>query len=215
MIRAAQAGARACLLAVAAALGLAAALVAQEPVVGIQAEEAADFARRAALAALHGPPKVFLESIDADGILRRLLGSPVWSGLTERQRALLRTVVREHFAQSLAPMADASAEVAFASVADSGKGPVFLVLDTYRLREHCGPNFDNDIGYRSEAEYLQWKARDPIALLQSKLVAARAIDTDSIATMEAEMKRDIDAAFEFARAAPLPDPATAALHVYA
>ena len=129
MIATARAGARArVLLVVAAALGLAGGLAAQEPASGSQAEEAADFARRAALAALHGPPKVFLESIDADGILRRLVGSPVWSGLTERQRALLRTVVREHFALALAPVAGASAEVAWASVADSGKGPVFVDL---------------------------------------------------------------------------------------
>jgi tetratricopeptide (TPR) repeat protein len=129
LIATARAGAKAgILLVVVAALGLAGGLAAQEPASGSQAEEAADFARRAALAALHGPPRVFLESIDADGILRRLLGSPVWSGLTERQRALLRTVVREHFALALAPAAGASAEVAWASIADSGKGPVFVDL---------------------------------------------------------------------------------------
>jgi tetratricopeptide (TPR) repeat protein len=129
LISTARAGAKACiLLVVVAALELGGPLAAQEPVSGIQAEEAADFARRAALAALHGPPKVFLESLDADGILRRLLGSPVWSGLTGRQQTLLRTVVREHFAQALAPLADASAEVAWASVADSGKGPVLVDL---------------------------------------------------------------------------------------
>ncbi len=112
----------------AAVLGLGTPLSSQESAGGIQAEEAADFARRAALAALHGPPKVFLESIDADGILRRMLGSPVWLGLTGRQQTLLRTVVREHFAQALAPVADASAEIAWASTADSGKGPVFVYL---------------------------------------------------------------------------------------
>ena len=30
----------------------------------------------------------------------------------------------------------------------SQNGPFFLLLDTYRWREHCGPNFDNDLGYR-------------------------------------------------------------------
>ncbi len=129
MISSTRAGAKACIfLAAAGAFGLGAALAAQEPVSLTQAEDAADFARRAALAALHGPPKVFLESVDADGILRRLLGGPVWSGLTERQRVLLRTLVREHFAQALAPVADASAEVAWTSVADSGKGPAFVYL---------------------------------------------------------------------------------------
>ena len=92
------------------------------------AEEAADFARRAALAALHGPPKIFLESIDADGILQRLVGPGVWAGLTERQQELLRAAARDHFVQALAPPAGTSAEVAWASVADSGRGPVFVDL---------------------------------------------------------------------------------------
>jgi len=129
LISKAGARAKACILLVGvAALGLGGPLAAQEAVSSIQAEESTDFARRAALAALHGPPKVFLESLDADGTLRRLLGSPVWSGLTERQQAILRAVVREHFAQALAPLAGASSEVAWAWVADPGKDPIFVDL---------------------------------------------------------------------------------------
>ena len=43
-----------------------------------------------------------------------------------------------------------------------GEGPQFLEFDTYRWREHCGPNYDNDIGYREEKEFLEWKKRDPL-----------------------------------------------------
>ena len=88
------------------------------------AEEAADFARRAAFAALHGPTKIFLETVDADAILRRLLGDSVWDALTPRQQALLRTAVREHFAQALAPAPGGAGEVAWASVSEAGAGPV-------------------------------------------------------------------------------------------
>jgi len=101
---------------------------ADEPAVAPGAEEAADFARRAALAALHGPPKVFLESIDADGILQRLVGAGVWAGLTGRQQDLLRAAARDHFAQALAPPAGSTGDVAWASVAESGRGPVFVYL---------------------------------------------------------------------------------------
>ena len=38
----------------------------------------------------------------------------------------------------------------------------FLEFDTYRWREHCGPNYDNDIGYREESEFLYWKKKDPL-----------------------------------------------------
>jgi tetratricopeptide (TPR) repeat protein len=102
--------------------------LAQDAAAGAGAEEAADFARRAALAALHGPPRVFAESVDADGILRRLVTAAVWDGLTARQQVLLRTAVRDHFAQALSPAAGAAAEVSWASVADSGKGPFFVYL---------------------------------------------------------------------------------------
>jgi len=97
----------------------------------LQAEEAAEFARRTASAALHGPQKIFLESIDADGILRRLLGGNVWGELTPRQQGLLRPLVREQFARALAPPRGSQADVAWASVASpagSGSIPVDLGL---------------------------------------------------------------------------------------
>ncbi len=99
--------------------------------------------------------------------------------------------------------------------ARSGKGPVFLVFDTYRWREHCGPNFDNDIGYRTEAEYLEWKTRDPVARQKAMLAKRGVLDDSAVKRMEAELQKEIDAAFEFAKAAPLPDPSQASLHVYA
>ena len=43
-----------------------------------------------------------------------------------------------------------------------GGGPQFLEFDTYRWREHCGPNYDNDLGYREESEFLYWKKKDPL-----------------------------------------------------
>ena len=48
--------------------------------------------------------------------------------------------------------------------------PVFLEFATYRWREHCGPNFDNKIGYRTEAEFLEFKAKCPVARLENHLL---------------------------------------------
>src|SRR5213075_2468764 len=59
---------------------------------------------------------------------------------------------------------------AVAAIRD-GKGPQFLEFETYRWREHCGPNYDNDIGYRTESEFLEWKAKEPISRLESSLLA--------------------------------------------
>ena len=102
-----------------------------------------------------------------------------------------------------------------ANLARAGRGPALLVFDTYRWREHCGPNYDNHIGYRSEAEYLAWKERCPIERLKAKLRACGALDAGLEARMVEVLQRDIDAAFDYARAAALPEASFAALHVYA
>jgi pyruvate dehydrogenase E1 component alpha subunit len=102
-----------------------------------------------------------------------------------------------------------------AQQARMGKGPIFLAFDTYRWREHCGPNYDNQLGYRTEAEYLQWKERDPLERLKVKLYASGALDARSFDQMERELQQTIDAAFEFARSAPLPEASQASQFVYA
>ena len=71
-------------------------------------------------------------------------------------------------------------------------GPQFLEFDTYRWREHCGPNFDNNIGYREESEFLKWKKKDPLNNFyseNSQKYIDRKIDTIS---------QEIDDAHQFA-----------------
>jgi TPP-dependent pyruvate/acetoin dehydrogenase alpha subunit len=96
----------------------------------------------------------------------------------------------------------------------AGDGPCFLEYATYRWREHCGPNYDNDIGYRTEAEYLAWRERDPVTLYERKLMAASAISEAAIATMQSEIEQEVADAFRFAEDSPFPEPAEAFDHVY-
>ncbi len=51
------------------------------------------------------------------------------------------------------PLFVRQATIEAATRARSGNGPTLMVFDTYRWREHCGPNYDNNIGYRSEDEF--------------------------------------------------------------
>lgn len=99
--------------------------------------------------------------------------------------------------------------------ARNGDGPTFLVLDTYRWREHCGPNYDNDAGYRTEGEYLDWRSRDPVATLRLRLLAEGIMTAEEDAIRARAIQSEIDQAFAFARSAPYPDPATATRGVYA
>lgn len=102
-----------------------------------------------------------------------------------------------------------------AASARAGEGPVFLELATYRWREHCGPGWDNHIGYRTEEEYLAWRALDPIARLQKRLTDAHAFDATAYATEIKAIQVEIDRAFAAAEAAPFPANASMADHVYA
>jgi pyruvate dehydrogenase E1 component alpha subunit len=99
--------------------------------------------------------------------------------------------------------------------ARKGKGPGFLLFDTYRWREHCGPNYDNTIGYRTEAEFKRWQRRDPIQRLARQLKSAGQLSAEREKEIAAEIAAEIDAAIDFARSTPLPTPMQAALHVYA
>lgn len=99
--------------------------------------------------------------------------------------------------------------------ARSGQGPSFMLADTYRWREHCGPNYDNTLGYRTVAEFESWKARDPIERLKAQLEAAGALDAAKRRAIESDIVAEITAAFAFAESAPFPSLATATSHLYA
>ena len=99
--------------------------------------------------------------------------------------------------------------------ARSNKGPSFLLLDTYRWLEHCGPNFDNDIGYRTEVEFRIWKNRDPVILYKKNLLKKGILTEEGNVELKCEIQKEITAAFDFAKNSPYPDHSTAINHVYA
>jgi pyruvate dehydrogenase E1 component alpha subunit len=99
--------------------------------------------------------------------------------------------------------------------ARKGGGPSFLLCDTYRWREHCGPNYDNDIGYRSEDEFQKWTTRDPIARLRERLNSAGAWDERFARQTVEAIDREIADAFAAAEAAPFPPAETIGVGLYA
>lgn len=90
-----------------------------------------------------------------------------------------------------------------------GAGPLLLELDTYRWREHCGPNYDDDLGYRPVDEVAAWRARDPVHRLQQVLLAAGTLDGAALERMESDIEREVRAAFENAGRAAFPEPVEA------
>jgi pyruvate dehydrogenase E1 component alpha subunit len=86
-----------------------------------------------------------------------------------------------------------------------GSGPQFIELSTYRWREHCGPNYDNDLEYRSEDEFLKWKDIDPIATLYSDLIDRGVINEQDQESAKRKIADEIKDAFKFAEDSPFPD----------
>lgn len=82
------------------------------------------------------------------------------------------------------------------SNARSGEGPQFLELQAYRWREHCGPNFDHDLEYRTPEE-IEAGTRDcPLAAYRRKL-NTRFTNFDSHAdALEQEIDTELTDIFE-------------------
>jgi TPP-dependent pyruvate/acetoin dehydrogenase alpha subunit len=96
-----------------------------------------------------------------------------------------------------------------------GKGPYFLEFQTYRWREHCGPNFDNDLGYREDSEYLKWRDRCPVESFEKKLVASGVLDVSVSERMRKDIGVEIEQAFAFAKSSPFPEVGTMCENIYA
>ena len=77
--------------------------------------------------------------------------------------------------------------------------PGFLEISTYRYREHVGPNYDWDLGYRTKEEVMERMARDPLGIVRSH------VSEEDAVIVEEEIKERVLAAFEHAEAAPWPE----------
>jgi pyruvate dehydrogenase E1 component alpha subunit len=96
-----------------------------------------------------------------------------------------------------------------------GDGPGFLVMNTYRFHGHHVGDIARDY-YRSKHEEQQWIAdRDPIAMFAAWLRAEGLADKGALDRIEADVAAEMDAAVDFARNAPYPDPQRVDEDVYA
>jgi len=106
------------------------------------------------------------------------------------------------------------ASIAAVDRARAGLGPSLLELKTYRWLEHCGPNYDNDIGYRSEAEFLSWRERDPVSLYQNLLLSEGILTAESVGELTARSSQEAVDAINFAKNSSWPQVANFSHEVY-
>lgn len=94
-------------------------------------------------------------------------------------------------------------------------GPQFLEFDVYRWREHCGPNYDDDLGYRSMKEIRDGQADCPVARSKSILAARHSGFAASLERDEAQIAAEISDAFDFALNSAIPEGTDAEERQYA
>ncbi len=96
--------------------------------------------------------------------------------------------------------------------ARSEGGPTLIECQTYRIRGHS--RSDRNL-YRTKEEIEDWRARDPILRLRRELAEAGRLDDAEADAIEAQAAQAIEAAVEFARNSPDPDPRDLTDDVYA
>lgn len=94
-------------------------------------------------------------------------------------------------------------------------GPIFVELSTYRWREHCGPNYDNQLGYRTEEEFLKWQKLEPITRFEEWLLKNELMTQQDLVNSHKKVVNQIEQAFVFAKESPFPKSSTLADHIYA
>jgi len=89
-----------------------------------------------------------------------------------------------------------------------GAGPSLIECKTYRYLGHfLGEEFlFGDKTYRTGDEVEEWKAKDPIANFEAKLVDMGALTTEEAARIDEKIKAQLEEAVAFARQSPLPTP---------
>ena len=93
--------------------------------------------------------------------------------------------------------------------------PAFIEYSTFRWLEHCGPNWDDDLGYRKDQELEIWLKKCPIERAKRSLKRDYGIGERDFSSLETEISNEILDAFEIVKAAELPDSKELFTNVYA
>jgi pyruvate dehydrogenase E1 component alpha subunit len=81
-------------------------------------------------------------------------------------------------------------------------GPVFLEFDTYRYKEHCGPNADYHENYRPLKEIEKWLAECPLKIFEKKYPNFFKTYKNDILIEKEKIQKEIESAFQFAEKSP-------------
>lgn len=83
----------------------------------------------------------------------------------------------------------------------SGKGPIFLEIRTYRYKGH---SMSDPAKYRTKEEEKAYKEKDPIGIIEGKLLKNKHATQAQIDEIKAKVKQEIDDAVQFAEESEFP-----------
>ncbi len=92
--------------------------------------------------------------------------------------------------------------------------PQFVECLTYRFREHVGPLFDYDRGYRTKDEVELWMSRCPIKRYSEKLVKEKVLSQADVDALNQKWIKRSDEAYALALSAPWPETSELLRSVY-
>ena len=92
--------------------------------------------------------------------------------------------------------------------------PVFIEFSTYRWREHCGPNYDDQLNYRPKEQIKNFIKNDPLNSIKKTLLKDPTY-SKKINTIELSLDKKIHNAFDYAKKSNFPKLSTAFKGVYA
>ena len=131
--------------------------------------------------------------------------SPVWEDMSKRALAFDMRAIKVD-GQDVEEVYDKAAE-ALAYVR-SGRGPVFLDVETYRMHGHY---IGDPQVYRSQEDREKAAAQDPSSSLRERL----GVPDEDWESLEAEVTGIVEASVEFAKAGTDPQPEDALKNIYA
>ena len=98
----------------------------------------------------------------------------VYTGIETRQADIALSAKLKGYTKNIFTSKDHDFEEFRVTVAEAillcrKNEPCAIIAETFRYREHCGPNNDDELNYRPSWHISHWKDRDILAMLESKI----------------------------------------------
>ena len=84
----------------------------------------------------------------------------------------------------------------------SGNGPAIVEVESYRWFGHSTADAGK---YRSKEEVNEWKKRDPLVKFRTYLTEHELVSAAELDAIDAQVVKEVDEAYEFAKNSPTPD----------